>query len=250
MRNYPKINTAMILAAGFGTRMKEMGKDIPKALLPFDELTPLDITIQKLSKAGIQKIVINLHHLGFLIKKHIAKKKYRDLQILFSEEKNILGTGGGIAFAETYFQEETILVVNSDVLSDFSFKELMENHYLKNPLASMAVWPSQNSQEYALLSFNKNNILLDILPKSSKLDDHDRTGIFMGYHILNPQARGYLKPVFSSVIEDFYRPALRKKEKISVYPHHGTWIDLGSKEHYFRTLELLNNGELTIQQFI
>lgn len=250
MRYYQKITTAMILAAGFGTRMKEMGKDTPKALLPLDHLTPLDITIQKLSKAGIQKIVVNLHYLGFLIKEYLEKKKYPDLQIIFSEEKNILGTGGGIAFAEANFKEETILVVNSDILSDFSFMELMENHYLKNPLASMAVWPSRNSREYALLQFDRNEILVDILPKGSEIGSHSPTGIFMGYHILTPQARGYLKPVFSSVVEDFYRPALRKKEKIAVYPHHGTWIDLGSKEHYFHILERLNKEELNIQQLI
>jgi len=250
MRGNQQITTAMILAAGFGTRMKEMGKDTPKALLPLDHLTPLDISIQKLQKAGIQKIVINLHYLGAMIKEHLEKKNYRDLQIIFSEEKEILGTGGGIANAEQYFMEETILVVNSDILSDFSFMDLMKNHYLKNPLASMAVWPSRNSQEYALLLFNKKEQLVDILPKSSKIDSHQQTGIFMGYHILTPQARSYLKPIFSSVVEDFYRPALRQGRKIAVYPHHEIWIDLGSREHYFNILDRLNRGELNFQQLI
>jgi NDP-sugar pyrophosphorylase family protein len=245
-----KITSAMILAAGFGTRMKEMSKDTPKALLSLDHLTPLDLSIQKLHKAGIQKIIINLHYLGAMIKTHLAKKNYHDLEIIFSEEREILGTGGGIANAEQYFKEETILVVNSDILSDFSFKDLMDDHYQKNPLASMAVWPSRNSREYALLLFDKKELLIDILPKGSEIDSPNLTGIFMGYHILTPQARRYLKPKFSSVIEDFYRPALRKRMKITVYPYHGTWIDLGSREHYFDILERLKNGELNIQQLI
>jgi len=250
MRGNQQITTAMILAAGFGTRMKEMGKDTPKALLPLDHLTPLDISIQKLQKAGIQKIVINLHYLGAMIIAHLEKKNYHDLQIIFSEEKEILGTGGGIANAENHFREETILVVNSDILSDFSFMDFMENHYLKDPLASMAVWPSRNSREYALLLFDEEERLVDILPKSSEIDSQQQTGIFMGYHILTPQARSYLKPLFSSVVEDFYRPALRQKRKIVVYPHQETWIDLGSREHYFNILERLNKGELNFQQII
>jgi mannose-1-phosphate guanylyltransferase len=250
MNNINKVNTAMILAAGFGTRMQEMGKDTPKALLPVAHITPLDMTIHKLRKAGIKKIIINLHYLGTMIKEYIRQKKYHDIEIIFSEEKTILGTGGGIAFAESYFNRQTILVVNSDILSDLSFNEFLENHYKINPLASMAVWPSQNTKEYALLLYNHDQRLLDILLKGQAINKTGQTGIFMGYHILTPQARDYLKPIFSSVIEDFYRPALRENKKILVYPHQGTWIDIGSKEQYFHILERLDRGELPIQQLL
>jgi len=250
MNKNQKIKTAMILAAGFGTRMKEMGKATPKALLLLDHLTPLDMTIHKLRKAGIKKIIINLHYLGTMIKEHLRQKKYLDMEIIFSEEKTILGTGGGIAFAESYFDCETILVVNSDILSDLSFNEFLENHYKINPLASMAVWPSQNIKEYALLLYDHNRRLIDILPKGQRINESGQTGIFMGYHILSPQARGYLKPFFSSVIEDFYRPALQENKKISVYPHQGCWIDIGSKENYFQILQDLDKGELNIQQLL
>lgn len=249
MKKSTKINTGMILAAGFGTRMKEMAKDTPKALLPVGQYRLLDITIYKLKNAGIKKIVINLHYLGHMIKEHVERSRYQDVEIIFSEEKEILGTGGGIALAEPHFADETILVVNSDILSDMCLTDFIDYHFQKNSLATMAAWPSRNSLEYALLLYDKNKILQDILPKGFQPQTEEQTGIFMGYHILTPPARKFLRPVFSSVITDLYRPALQSQDRIAVYVHEGNWIDLGSKEHYFNLVQKLSEGQLALEQF-
>lgn len=249
MKKSTKINTGMILAAGFGTRMKEMAKDTPKALLAIGQYRLLDITISKLINSGIRKIVINLHYLGHRIKEHVEKSRYQDVQIIFSEEKEILGTGGGIALAEPHFADEPILVVNSDILSDICLTDFIDYHFQKNSIATMAAWPSKNSREYALLLYDKNKILQDILQKGSQPRTGGQTGIFMGYHILTPAARKFLRPVFSSVITDFYRTALNRQDRIAVYVHKGNWIDLGSKEHYFNLVHKMSKNQLGLEQF-
>ena len=86
---------AVILAAGFGRRLLPLTKDIPKPLLKVRGKNLIDYHIESLSKAGIGKIIINTHYLPELIEDHVSEK-YQGLDIQFSREDKILGTGGGL----------------------------------------------------------------------------------------------------------------------------------------------------------
>lgn len=237
-----EIKTAMILAAGFGTRMEDLCKTVPKPLLPLGNLTLIDVIVNKLKNAGIQKVVINIHFEKEKILRHFREFQFPGLDICFSEEKELLGTGGGIAKAMSFFGNETILLMNSDILSDILLKNFMDFHFRKRATASMVVVPSRNYHEYSLVRYSTNQQVVGFLPKE-KMPQTKSTGIFTGIQILSPEARKYLLTEPSSVIKTFYLPAIRDGKRIFAYLHQGEWIDLGEKSRYLEFVKSNKNLE-------
>jgi NDP-sugar pyrophosphorylase family protein len=93
----------MILAAGFGTRLRPLTNTIPKPLLPVGG-TPLIVwNLLLLRRHGIRDVIINLHHLGELIEKELGDGSTVGMRISYSHEPTILGTGGGLKQAESFF---------------------------------------------------------------------------------------------------------------------------------------------------
>ncbi len=107
-----KVSRAMIMAAGFGTRMRPLTDDRPKPLVELRGRTLLDHALDRLVAAGVTMVVINLHYRAQQVKDHLAKR--RDIEIRYSMEEEILGTGGGVVKALPNFDGEPFFVLNSD----------------------------------------------------------------------------------------------------------------------------------------
>jgi NDP-sugar pyrophosphorylase family protein len=102
---------AMILAAGLGTRLRPLTNTIPKPLLPVGG-TPLIVwNLLLLRRHGIREVIVNLHHLGHLIRKELGDGSTWGMRISYSEEPTLLGTGGGLKQAEAFFAGEPFLVM-------------------------------------------------------------------------------------------------------------------------------------------
>ena len=107
-----KVTSAMIMGAGFGTRMRPLTDDRPKPLVTVRGRTLLDHALDRLAAAGVTRVVINLHYRAQMVKDHLAARK--DMEILYSMEDEILGTGGGVAKALPLFGGESFFILNSD----------------------------------------------------------------------------------------------------------------------------------------
>jgi NDP-sugar pyrophosphorylase family protein len=97
------------------------------------------------------------------------------------------------------------------------------------------------------VEYNKKNMLQGFLLKNSIPETSNNLGIFMGYYILTNEARQYLKPYYSSVIEDFFRKALKEEKTIGIFSHSGMWIDVGTKQNYQRLVDSYENGEFEMK---
>ncbi len=245
-----KITTAMILAAGRGTRMGNLSRRIPKPLLKMGGYSLLEIALRKLRRAGFRKVVVNVHHLAEQLEEFLENFHLPGLEILVSEEDELLGTGGGIAQAERFFAGETILVLNSDVLCDISLSDLLQFHRRHTALATMAVVPSRDYHHYRLVRFNSRGRLLGFHPKGESLPTAGRFGIFTGFQVLTPAARRYLQPRPSSVIDDFYLPSLQEGEEIAVFVHRGRWLDVGTEALFRQVQDMVVRGEVRLEDFM
>jgi MurNAc alpha-1-phosphate uridylyltransferase len=110
-----KIDTAMVLAAGFGKRLRPLTDHIPKPLLKLGDQTMLDHALEHLAAAGITKAVVNTHYLAEQIAQHV-KMHPHGLSIQISNEKEVLETGGGVKHAVPLLNTEIFLTANSDVM--------------------------------------------------------------------------------------------------------------------------------------
>lgn len=107
-------NTAMILAAGLGLRMRPITDSIPKPLVKVLGRTLIDRAVDRLVEAGVTKITVNTHYRHEMIEAHLAKRK--DVEIAISHEKERLETGGGVKNALQLIGDSPFFVISSDVI--------------------------------------------------------------------------------------------------------------------------------------
>ena len=113
LKTAPK--TAMVLAAGLGTRMRPLTDAMPKALVPVAGRTLIDRVLDELVAAGVERAVVNVHYLADQMEDHLAAR--RDLELLISDERELLlDSGGGIQKARPLLGEEPFFVANIDSL--------------------------------------------------------------------------------------------------------------------------------------
>lgn len=115
---------AMILAAGLGNRMLPLTEHTPKPLLRAGEHSLIEWQIIRLGKAGVTELVINHHHLGEQIEQSLGDGSRYGVSIMYSPEPVRLETAGGIIRALPLLANDSFIIVNADVWTDFDFAEL------------------------------------------------------------------------------------------------------------------------------
>jgi MurNAc alpha-1-phosphate uridylyltransferase len=105
--------TAMVLAAGLGTRLRPITDRVPKPLVNVAGRTMIDRALDRLVAAGVRRAVVNLHYKADIIARHLSER--RDIEIVFSPEETLLDTGGGVARALALL-DERFFVANSDII--------------------------------------------------------------------------------------------------------------------------------------
>jgi N-acetyl-alpha-D-muramate 1-phosphate uridylyltransferase len=148
-----KVNTALILCAGYGKRLNPLTLDIPKPLLEINEISLLENTINLLQDLGIKKVILNTFYLKEKIYDFFEKKKFQiDLDII-DEGEDILDTGGGILNMMNSSSEKDFLTINPDTLWSKNYKKYiqdMEKFYFSHEIRNILLLVKQN------LSFDKD----------------------------------------------------------------------------------------------
>ena len=115
---------AMILAAGLGKRMHPLTANKPKPLLKVGDKTLIEYQIERLVQGGITGVVINHFYLGTMIEEALGDGSQFDIEILYSKEPIRLETAGGIIKSLPKLKDDSFIVVNADIWTDFDFSRL------------------------------------------------------------------------------------------------------------------------------
>jgi len=124
--NSPRITQALILAAGRGERLRPLTDHCPKALVEVAGRALIDWHLHKLAQAGIERVVINTHHLADQLHAHLGDGSAFGLKIRFSDEQpQALETLGGIVHAQKLLRDGPFVLVNADVFADADYQQLV-----------------------------------------------------------------------------------------------------------------------------
>src|SRR5262245_56533831 len=141
---------AVILAGGKGTRLRPYTVSIPKPLVPLGDEPIIEILLRQLESFGLRRVHIALGHLADLMKAYFDQMgKRRELELFFSFERTALGTIGPTK--QITGLGETFLVLNGDVLTTLSFKDLLDTHRRKGCVATLAVHKRQIPMDYGIV---------------------------------------------------------------------------------------------------
>lgn len=225
---------AMILAAGLGTRLRPLTDTTPKALIRLNGITLLERTIKKISLAGFDEIIINVHHFAKQIKKILEQKKYFGLNISISDESDeLLDTGGGLKKAASFFNDaEPFLLHNVDVLTDLNLNELLNSHKKNNSIATIAVMKRESTRQFLFddemnLSGWQNLNTNEIKISRQKVTAFQHFA-FCGIQILEPAIFDFFPQENKFSIVDFYIQVSRGKTIKGLLTNSKYFYDLGS----------------------
>jgi len=217
------ITQAMILAAGLGTRLRPLTYILPKPLLPVGGVPLIDRNLKILKKAGVKKVVINLHHLGSLIEQHVGDGKRYGLKVIYSREKKILGTGGGIKRARKFLGSDPFYVLNADVFTNIDLKKVSAEFYKGSGISALMVLRRvKKGEDFARLDVDKNGFLRSF---------GEGRFMFTGIQILTPAVFKYLR-VPGCLIRDGYKKLLDGNHLVKTLIFGGIWDDIGTLMRY------------------
>lgn len=182
--------TAMILAAGEGSRLMPLTRDIPKALVEFHGIPMIEILIRKLVASGFTRIIINVHHFAEQIIDFVKANSGFGADVIFSHEETLLDTGGGIKKASGLLGMEPVLFHNVDILTDIDLSAYYSGHLEWGGGISLVIKDRPTSR---YLLFNRDMLLsgwyqpdrrVRIISRKSK-GSYLETA-FSGIYIINP----------------------------------------------------------------
>lgn len=224
-QQHNKIRKAMILAAGFGTRLKPITDTTPKALVKVGNKEMLLRNLELLENLGIEEVIINTHYLAEQITKFL--ESYNKLKIQIIHEPEILETGGGILNAMSEFGKESMLILNCDVLL------IGRNN---NPLLPLLEkWDENKMYLLGLLESNKPSYKKDNgdfnLTNENKIS-HDgkfKKYIFLGAYIISPKFFGNYTIHKFRVPDILFKTPLEKSKCYGI-ENKATWFDIGTHD--------------------
>lgn len=218
-----KIRNALILCAGFGTRLRPITENTPKALVEIAGVAMLDRIVAQIKNAGIEKIYVNTHYLADNLHSYI---KDRHPEIIISFEPEILETGGGALNVIQANNIDEMLIVNCDAF--FSEDDPFSAFLNKWDAEQDAMLMLKDIEYNGDLSFDGE--YLNITKKDYK---------FVGVYVVS---RRIYK---NKIVEKFgfgellFKELNKDKHKIAGFKYHGFWIDIGSHE----SLRIANSHE-------
>jgi len=216
---------AMILAAGLGKRMRPLTANLPKALLKVRGKPLIEHQIEKLVAAGVSGIVINHFYLGDMIEAAVGDGKRFGVEISYSRETTRLDTAGGIIKSLSQLQDDSFIVVNADIWTDFEFSRLQAVDG-KDRLAHLVLVDDADHNPYG-------DFYIDDVGRVH--EDHstrDQKLTFSGISVLHKKLFTGLSIEPLSVVP--LLQAAMAENRVSGVIHPGLWMDVGTPERLLK----------------
>jgi NDP-sugar pyrophosphorylase family protein len=223
-----------VLAAGFGQRMRPVTESVPKPLLPIGNLPLIGYALKLLSFHGITDVIVNLHHLRDKLREAVGDGADYGVRITYSEEEEILGTGGGLKKMHEQLQESTFVVVNSDSIVDVDLFAAIEAHKRAGALATMVLRDDPASAEFGQIEVDQSARIRRILGQGAEGGSF-RSLMFTGVHVLEPRFLEYIPPDVNTCINRYaYTKALHNDEVLHGFVSTGYFADAGTPARYYQ----------------
>jgi NDP-sugar pyrophosphorylase family protein len=225
-----QINTAFILGAGLGTRLRPLTENTPKPLLGIGGRPIITYAMAHLRAVGVKRFIVNTHHCAEKYAEAFPNGHWCDVPITFRHEPVLLDTAGGIKNIEDLItEEERIIVYNGDIITNMPIELLIRKHFELNTSVTLAL---RSSGSLLNVNVDKEGFVCDM--RHILKNEGVKSCLFAGIYIVE---KSFLKRLTAGKIESIVLPLV---EMIKENPHSvggvviddGSWYDVGSLEEY------------------
>ena len=221
---------AIILSAGYGTRLWPLTEDRTKPAIPILGKPLVGYVAEYIASYGFDDIVVNLHHRPESVRAALGDGSEFGVKLHYVEEPVILGTSGALDNTREFFEHDTFLVVNGKIITDIDLNAALETHRDMNALATLVLLPNTKRERFSVVETHQRRVTgFRGMP-----DNRCQTPLmFTGIHILEPRIFDYIpRGVFSDSVTDVYPKAMASSETIAAHVASGTWRELSTLKRY------------------
>jgi len=242
---------AMILSAGYGTRLWPLTEDRTKPAIPILGKPLVGYVAEYLARNGCDEIVVNLHHQPESVRKALGDGGRFGVKLHYVEEPEILGTSGAIDNARALLDGDTFVVVNGKIITNIDLHAALETHRRSEALATLVLMPNVARERFTVVN-TSDGLLEGFGGMASREDDGgDVPLMFTGIQFLEPRIFDFIpRGVFSHTTNDVYPQAMAQGERIAVHVanvKNESWHELSTLQRYLGiSLQLLSEREQTV----
>ncbi len=221
----------IIMAGGRGERLMPLTKNVPKPLLPIGDKPLLEQNIDILIKWGVKNITITLMYLGKKIQKHFGDGSAKGISIKYVTEKEPLGTMGAAGLIKD-FKHDHVLLMNSDLLTNFDLEYFYERFVKQNADILVATIPYLVNIPYAVVEIGSNS-RIKAFKEKPRYTYHSNAGIYL----MKKEMLRHIPKKQRFNATDLMDLAISKKLKLVSEPILGYWLDIGNMADYGKAQE-------------
>jgi NDP-sugar pyrophosphorylase family protein len=232
---------AMILSAGYGTRLWPLTEDRTKPAIPILGKPLVGYVAEYLARYGCDEIVVNLHHHPQSVRQALGDGSRFGVKLHYVEEPVILGTSGAIDNARALLDGDTFVVVNGKIITDIDLHAAFETHRRTNAIATLVLLPNVAYEKFSIVETADGFVRgFGGMPTADDTTD-DPPLMFTGIQILEPKIFDYIpRGVFSHSTTDVYPQAIANGERLTTHVASGRWYELSTMQRYLDiSLQLL-----------
>jgi len=225
-----QIDTAFILGAGLGTRLRSLTEYMPKPLLKIGGRPIITYAMEHLRSHGVQRFIVNTHHCADKYKEVFPDSNWHGIPIIFRHEPILLDTAGGIKNIEYLIaNEKRIIIYNGDIITNMPIAPLVDQHFALQSTVTLSL---RGSGSLLNVNIDKNSFICDM--RHTLNNPGIQSCLFAGIYIIETK---FLQRLESGRVESIVPPLVEmiKENPRSVggiVVDDGYWHDVGTIEEY------------------
>jgi len=227
---------AVVMAGGFGTRLRPLTAITPKPMLNVDGKPLLERIIGQLHSAGIRRVNVTTHHQADKIVEHFGSGDAFGVELEYVNEEEPLGTAGSLSLIDG--ADETVLVMNGDILTNMDFGAMLDFHRAHRAALTVAVRQYDVEVPYGVVECDG--------AKVRKLREKPNMSFFInaGIYLVEPGARELIPERKHFDMTDLIEALISSGKEVISFPIREYWLDIGQHEDYLRAQSDTRDGKV------
>ncbi|XP_058956281.1 mannose-1-phosphate guanyltransferase beta-B [Pocillopora verrucosa] len=223
---------ALILVGGYGTRLRPLTLSKPKPLVEFCNKPMVMHQVEALAEAGVKHIILAVSYRAEMLEKAMKQQEDRlGITITISQEKEPLGTAGPLALARDHLtvDEEPFFVLNSDVVCDFPFKQMLKFHRDHGKEGTIVVTKVEEPSKYGVVVYDAKTGRIDKFVEKPQVYVSNK--INAGLYIFNPKMLSRIELRPTSIEKEIF-PKMAQEDELFAFDLPGFWMDVGQPKDF------------------
>ncbi len=231
---------AMILAAGFGTRLWPLTEDRTKPAIPFFNKPLIAYAAEYLASYGIRDLIVNLHHEPDSVRAALGDGSRFGVRIDYSFEEEILGTSGALDRVREQLTGSDFVVINGKIVTTIDLSKAIEEHRARNAIATLVLRPNTARERFSVVETGNEGRIIKFGGFPTQ-DDNSRVTplMFTGVQVLSPRIFDFIpRGRFSHSTSDVYPKAIEAGESVIAHVSGEDWFELSTLSRYLEVSRL------------